>query len=217
MLLACGEYCVPPLAAVDASAMIKSIRWLRNQCDRLIVSLHWGVEYVSVPSPSQQRLGRHLIEAGADLVVGHHSHVVAEVDSHGSGWIGYGLGNAALWVPEGADYSATRTGLQLRYNLQTGELSGQTLRLDEKPGRVSLDPAAPVRVGGSAMPSSWNRYLRIAGPIYLRSQAEGWRRRFKAYGPGQVRSLLRWLVSRKFLQMAWGCMLAMPRLRSDRG
>ena len=51
------------------------IQALRDQgCDIVIVSYHWGAEKDYYPNDNQVRLGRATIDAGADLVVGHHSH-----------------------------------------------------------------------------------------------------------------------------------------------
>ncbi len=61
--------------------------------DRIIVNLHWGEEYVAYPSPEQQRIARRLIDAGADVIVGHHPHVVQGIEKYKNGAIFYSLGN----------------------------------------------------------------------------------------------------------------------------
>lgn len=96
--------------------------WLLEQlaeqtADVRIVSLHWGDEYVTTPSPEQIRLGRRLIEAGATLVLGHHPHVLQPVERVGSGLIAYSLGNFVFdqdWSP------ATRRGGLLEIELEAG-------------------------------------------------------------------------------------------------
>ena len=49
--------------------------------------------YRKEPSATQLLLSRAAIDAGADLVVGHHSHVVQPIEQYKNGWIAYGLGN----------------------------------------------------------------------------------------------------------------------------
>ena len=61
--------------------------------DLVIVSLHWGVEGVTRPSSSQVELAHSLVDSGADLILGHHSHVVQEVESYNDSRIAYSLGN----------------------------------------------------------------------------------------------------------------------------
>lgn len=210
-----GEYCPPPLAPLDEAAMVARVRELSGSVDRLIVSIHWGIEYVHAPSPAQQRIARRLLAAGADLVVGHHSHVAGRIEYTEHGAIAYSLGNASLWVAEAESRPHSRLGLQLKYDLVTGALTPETLFQGECPPHLwpSAPPDAPEALPGGP---GWNAYLREAGPIYLESQAKGWRRRFRKYGKGQLRPLLRWFVSRMFLRMAWGYLLAVPRERSRR-
>ena len=78
--------------------IFRTIEETKAQVDVLIVSLHAGEEYTSEPNDFQKTFSQGAIESGADLVVGHHSHVVQPLVPHarkdGShGWIAYGLGN----------------------------------------------------------------------------------------------------------------------------
>ena len=84
--LASAREAAPPalLAAVESAAATDDV---------VVVYLHWGLEYQACPSQRQRLLARNLAEAGADVVVGSHTHRLG-----GSGWAGdtyvsYGLGN----------------------------------------------------------------------------------------------------------------------------
>ena len=81
------------IATLDEDRMTEQLRRLSAEFDHVIVSLHWGEERVNIPSPSQVRLARALVEAGASLVVGHHPHVLQGMESYGTGAIVYSLGN----------------------------------------------------------------------------------------------------------------------------
>jgi len=59
----------------------------------LVILFHWGQEYQLKSSLSQQKLARRTIEAGADLVIGHHPHVVQEIEEYKGKIIIYSLGN----------------------------------------------------------------------------------------------------------------------------
>ncbi len=59
----------------------------------VICSPHWGRELAYFPTPDQQAFGRGLIDAGADLVVGHHPHVIQGVETYRDKLIFYSLGN----------------------------------------------------------------------------------------------------------------------------
>jgi len=61
--------------------------------DIVVVSFHWGTEYAYYPTQTQQTLGRHAIASGADLVIGHHPHVIQGIEVYRDRFIVYSLGN----------------------------------------------------------------------------------------------------------------------------
>jgi hypothetical protein len=67
----------------------------RGNCDILILQLHWGgkLEGASLPERYQRRDARDFIDAGADLVIGHHSHVLQPFEQYKGKYIFYSLGN----------------------------------------------------------------------------------------------------------------------------
>lgn len=81
------------LAAYDPTALIETIRTLRPQYDYLVVMIHWGIERADHPEEYQRTLGKSLIDAGADLVVGSHPHVLQGVEYYQGKPIVYSLGN----------------------------------------------------------------------------------------------------------------------------
>ena len=65
----------------------------RQNCDLLIVSMHWGTEYEYQQSELQQQLGHAIIDAGADLLIGTHPHVFQGIERYKGKYIVYSLGN----------------------------------------------------------------------------------------------------------------------------
>jgi poly-gamma-glutamate synthesis protein (capsule biosynthesis protein) len=59
----------------------------------VIVSFHWGIETAHYPNSTQKTLAHHSIDEGADLVIGHHPHVLQGIESYTGGLIVYSLGN----------------------------------------------------------------------------------------------------------------------------
>ncbi len=59
----------------------------------IIVHFHWGIERTYVPEQSQQTLARFTVDAGADLVLGHHPHVLQGIEEYNGKFIVYSLGN----------------------------------------------------------------------------------------------------------------------------
>ena len=62
-------------------------------CQLVIVSYHWGEEKDYLPNERQVPLGRATIDAGADLVIGHHSHRMNPIEEYNGKYICYSLGN----------------------------------------------------------------------------------------------------------------------------
>lgn len=71
----------------------KSIQGAKTESDIVVVSLHAGEEYTQEPNAFQKTFAQAAIDAGADLVVMHHAHVVQPLEQYRQGWIAYGLGN----------------------------------------------------------------------------------------------------------------------------
>jgi len=77
----------------DLDTIKQDIKLAKEKSDVLIVSLHSGEEYQKTPSRFQINFSKMAIEAGADLAVGHHPHVVQPSERYQNGWIFYSLGN----------------------------------------------------------------------------------------------------------------------------
>ena len=91
-------------------AVRADVQAVRDRADLVVVQLHAGTEYAADPSPDQVRFARAAIDAGADLVVGHHPHVTQTVERYKEGLIVYSLGDALFDIPR----QATRRGHLLR-------------------------------------------------------------------------------------------------------
>lgn len=84
----------PPLYTEGHSdGIVRDIRNLNHAVDIVVTSVHWGDEFIRRPAPEEIRLGRQMIDAGCDLVIGHHPHVLRGVESYNGGHIAYSLGN----------------------------------------------------------------------------------------------------------------------------
>jgi poly-gamma-glutamate capsule biosynthesis protein CapA/YwtB (metallophosphatase superfamily) len=77
----------------DMRAVIAAIRSAKTQADYVIVSFHWGVEQAYEVNAGQVRDGRAAIDAGADMVLSHHPHVMQGVEFYKGKLIAYSLGN----------------------------------------------------------------------------------------------------------------------------
>ena len=69
------------------------IEKIKDKVDLIIVSMHWGVEYVNYPNNEQIRIANYLSSLGVNLVIGHHPHVVQPVTYINDTLVIYSLGN----------------------------------------------------------------------------------------------------------------------------
>ncbi len=77
----------------NLDAATRDIQLLKRQVDHVIVSCHWGIEYIDRPSPNIRSAAREMADAGASLILGHHPHVVQGIEKYNKSLIFYSLGN----------------------------------------------------------------------------------------------------------------------------
>jgi poly-gamma-glutamate capsule biosynthesis protein CapA/YwtB (metallophosphatase superfamily) len=87
------------VAWAEPDRMRADVRAVRHDADLVIVLLHAGTEYATRPSDDQVAVAHLAIEAGADLVIGHHPHVTQSVERYQEGLIVYSLGDAVFDIP----------------------------------------------------------------------------------------------------------------------
>ncbi len=73
--------------------VINQIKNIKKNSDHIIVSVHWGVDYSHYPTTDQIKSYRKLIDAGADIIMGHHSHTVQPFERYKDKYIFYSLGS----------------------------------------------------------------------------------------------------------------------------
>ena len=71
----------------------QDVQKLKRECDLIVVSLHWGDEFINYPSPDQIHLAHKIIDLGVNLILGHHSHTMQGIERYKHGLIAYSLGN----------------------------------------------------------------------------------------------------------------------------
>ncbi len=107
----------PALAVYRTGALprrlLPAVTAARADHDLVVVLLHWGQEYSEGPDHAQKTVARKLIAGGADLVVGHHPHVLQGLERHDTGLVAYSLGN---FLFANTDERSRRSGvLRVRY------------------------------------------------------------------------------------------------------
>ena len=101
----------------DGNALCKAVADARKVCDYVVVFVHWGVEQEAYPEDYQKNLAKQYVDAGADLVIGSHTHCLQGIEYYNGKPIYYSLGNfvfgsdinqsMALKITIGADKTTT--------------------------------------------------------------------------------------------------------------
>lgn len=102
--------------------------------DLVIVSYHWGAELDYMPNDNQIKLGRLTIDAGADLVLGHHSHRINPIEKYQGRYIVYSLGNFSFAGNNKPNDMSTYL-FQVRFNVKEGSVETDSFRII--PSRIS--------------------------------------------------------------------------------
>ena len=66
----------------DEAQVLAAVKAARAQCDFLVVSIHWGIEYAPTPRQEDIDVAHKMLEAGASVIVGHHPHVLQQVETY---------------------------------------------------------------------------------------------------------------------------------------
>jgi poly-gamma-glutamate capsule biosynthesis protein CapA/YwtB (metallophosphatase superfamily) len=123
-------------AGHDTEVMLKAIRRADRRADLVIVTIHWGVELDTQPRPEQVTLGHQFVDAGADVIFGHHAHRLQPMEHYRGQPIFWGLGNF-VWPNFSLEGSTTAVAeVTVR---PTGRARGRLLpALIEAPGHPVL-------------------------------------------------------------------------------
>ena len=106
----------------------------KAQYDIVIVSFHWGQELDYKPNRNQINLGRATIDAGADLVLGHHSHRINPIEKYKDRYIVYSLGNFSFAGNNKPSDMSTFL-FQVRFNVKGDTVESDSFRII--PSRIS--------------------------------------------------------------------------------
>jgi poly-gamma-glutamate capsule biosynthesis protein CapA/YwtB (metallophosphatase superfamily) len=147
--------------ARDRSRAVAAVRAARAKADIVVVYVHWGVEGSACPSAEMRTFAQAMAQAGADVVVGTHAHLLL-----GDGWIGktyvqYGLGNFLWWRD---DSFSNDTGV-LTVTIHGGRVVGTAL----VPASISRTTGQPVSVSDAERDRIAAKYASLRGCTRLAS------------------------------------------------
>ncbi len=139
----------------DMAAVTEAIRAAKAEHDYVIVSFHWGVEYVDDANGDQVRDGRAAVDAGADMVLSHHPHVIQGIEFYNGGLIAYSLGDFVF------DHYSRKTGEAFILEAELGPHGVENVRAVPV---YLYSIGQPKVVNGTEATDILERLKRISGP-----------------------------------------------------
>lgn len=151
------------LNTLNEETVRRDIARAKEECDYVIVLPHWGVEGRTEPTDDQYNMALILADAGADVVIGTHPHVVQKVqwvtgaNGHRT-LVFYSLGNFISLQDTAAKMLGGMARLRLKIDAQTGELTLDDYRMDYLVTHFLFDPELESFTQMTVIP--WESYTR---------------------------------------------------------
>ncbi|GAB3991894.1 CapA family protein [Nocardioides marmoraquaticus] len=155
-----------------ADRLVRSVRAADEAGDVVVVYLHWGEESRVAPTDPQRRLAARLARAGADVVVGAHSHVLQGAGLLDGAYVAYGLGNFAWY-----NSRRSETGVLTLSIAPDGEVLDDTWT----PGRIPPGGGVPQRLEGPQVRAAEVQWRRLRAGTGLERPPGDDTRRLPAY------------------------------------
>lgn len=120
--------------ALDEKRLLAEVEKLSSSTDLVVVQMHWGIEYEHEAAQNQIALAHKIIEAGADIIIGHHPHVVGGLEIYQGRPIFYSLGNFIF--DQGMDDTFEELGAAI--NIQAQKYKIELLPIISRQSRLRL-------------------------------------------------------------------------------
>ncbi|TAK55308.1 MAG: CapA family protein [Gammaproteobacteria bacterium] len=175
----------------DLAALCRDVAAARANADVVLVSLHWGIHFVpAVIADYQRDVGRAAIDAGADVILGHHAHILKGVEFHRGRPIIYSLCNFAVDLPMTPEHAQSRGFLEIRklhphwepdfdssYNFPADSRRTVVASVRVRAGRVERVSLLPAWVNRQSQPeilaAADPRFAEVAGYLEEVTRAAG--------------------------------------------
>lgn len=151
--------------------IISTVKDAKKNYNEVIVCMHWGFEYNRLPMPYDVQLAHQIIDAGADLIIGHHPHCIQPKEVYKGKFIYYSLGNFYFasrrknykkrfdeTISNQSDY-----GCMVTYDVMNGECKEHLIYYDHKlDSSVKKDIDSQILEDISSIDFNSKDYLKLA-------------------------------------------------------
>ncbi|MFA5070039.1 MAG: CapA family protein [Patescibacteria group bacterium] len=205
------------LSIIEPERICDDISNIKKVSDFLIVSLHWGVENSHYPHPNQQKMAKNLIEAGADVVFGHHPHLIQGFEPYKNGLIFYSLGNFQFGTKFDISSSAYSYMVRLIIN-QNNPLNYEIIPIKitayTYPSLLKNEQAEKMKsfireISDDLTTLNPVKFYRLAAGNFLNNSFKSWSTRLKQNWRKTIIPCLKTIVSPYYLKMYGGFIIGL--------
>jgi len=174
---------LPGAAMGTPEALAADIGALRDRVDRVVVTYHWGVPYYVEPSPENRARARLAVDCGADVVIGHHPHIVQPFEIYRGCPIFYSVGNFTF-----GSRNSHAEGLlvAVRFEAALTTVYAYPLYVKNRDPRVRFQPKV---LRGAGADRALRRLAEISGPAGAELRFEAGRGILRLRRSGAARAM----------------------------
>lgn len=196
----------------DILGLIKKIR---TKADFVVVNLHWGIEYSYYPYSNDVKFARKCIDSGADLIIGHHPHVIQVHEIYRGKYILYSLGNFNFSLSE-TDFRGSNIGMVCEVTIDRNndhDIKTKYVRIDSD-GVPSFFESEALAAEMNKIYYFFERYYNslvysigfyvFISRIFMEDNLKSWYFRIKRYGLRHCLQMIRAFISPLYIKMFLG-------------
>lgn len=156
------------------SQLRNTISKLKKEADWVVIIAHGGDEYCDIALPYMRKKYHELLDLGADIIVGHHPHVIQNYERVGKKIIFYSLGNFIFDTETQRKYAHTDNGMLLGINFNKKEFTfdDMTIRIDREKQRVEpgVTPVVFREIDNSEFARIWPLQAKVFYAVDLKKR-----------------------------------------------
>ena len=162
----------PGANPLEPDRAVADVRDLKQECDCVVVCVHWGEERINMPSPKLRSWAKLLVRGGADIVAGHHPHVLQGYEEHHGSHVFYSLGNFLMADVHEDGKRVTRfCGPNFWSAIPVLELrTGERVRLDRVIGIHSTKNGVITIANGRRFRRKWHKLCEVLGSAHYQQR-----------------------------------------------
>ena len=172
---------------IPSNELQQKIRLAKSLADWVIVNVHWGAELADWPQPQQRDMAKWMIEQGADVIIGHHPHVVQPPECILGKPVFFSLGNHVF----DQKYPLTKQGLMAECTISSNQLSCTGVKtqtpqnssfpelaiterkVQQQIGACKVAKAAPIVIDGYTIRPRLEEQQFVDGEVVLEGRKTG--------------------------------------------